>query len=205
MKEKKNNKITSEILEDVVKEAKNDRITIKELALAMKTSGFGVLMFLFSLAIIIPVPPPIPSITAIPLLFFAFQMAIGTDSIWIPKWLGNLSIKRSTLAMIFEKSFPMIRRFERITKMRMCFMSSQIGERIIGVLSFIFALSILVPLPFTNLLPGIGIMIMSFGLIGKDGLIVALGIMIGIWGVAFTIAVLLLGKEAISLIYGIFF
>jgi hypothetical protein len=201
MEEKKKNKVTSEILEDVVKEAKNDRITIRELTLAMKTSGFGVIMFLFSLPIVIPVPPPVPSIVSIPLLFFSSQMMIGTTGIWIPKWLGNLSVKRSTLAIIFEKSFPVIRRFEQVVKTRLYFMSSTIGERVIGLLSLLFSFSILLPIPFSNLLPGLAIMIMSFGLIGKDGLIVIIGMIVGALGISLTTAVLFLGKEAISIIF----
>ena len=194
---------TSQILEGVVKDVTTDRITIQQMTLAMKASGFGVIMFLFSLPIIVPLPPPTPSITAIPLLLFAFQMALGLKGLWLPKWLGNLSVKRTTLALIFEKSAPFIRKFERIIKRRLAFMSSRIGERVVGLLSFIFALSILIPLPFTNLLPGIGIIIMSFGLIGKDGFIVLCGIFVGIIGLLFTVTVLLLGKEALSIILGL--
>jgi len=195
--------VTSQILEGVVRDATTDRITIQQMMLAMQASGFGVIMFLFSLPIVIPLPPPTPSITAIPLLLFAFQMTLGLKGLWLPKWLGNLSVKRTTLAFIFEKSSPLIRRFERIVKRRLVFMSSQVGERMIGLLSFVFALSILIPLPFTNLLPGIGIIIMSFGLIGKDGFIVLFGIFVGIIGLLFTMIMLLFGKEALGMIIGL--
>jgi hypothetical protein len=194
---------TSQILEGVVKDVTTDRITIQQMTLAMKASGFGVIMFLFSLPIVIPLPPPTPSITAIPLLLFAFQMALGLKGLWLPKWLGNLSVKRTTLALLFEKSAPFIRRFERVVKRRLVFMSSQVGERMVGLLSFVFALSILIPLPFTNLLPGIGIVIMSFGLIGKDGFIVLLGIFVGILGLLFTMTMLLFGKEALGILIGL--
>lgn len=200
-----NNNATSQILEGVVNGVTTDRITIRQMMLAMKSSGFGIIMLLFSLPIIIPLPPPTPSITAIPLLLFAFQMALGLNALWLPKWFEKISVKRTTLATIFEKSSPFIRRFERIAKRRLTFMSSCVGERMIGLLSLIFATSILIPLPLTNLLPGIGIMIMSFGLIGKDGLIVLFGIFVGILGLFFTAIVLFFGREALTILISLLF
>jgi len=202
---KEYNSPTSDILEGVVRDVTTDRISIQQMLLAMKASGFAIIMFLFGLPIVIPLPPPTPSLTAIPLLFFSFQMALGFNSLWLPKWLGNLSVKRSTLALLFEKSAPFIRRFERVAKRRLLFMSSMFGERVVGFFSFLFACSILIPVPLTNLIPGIGIIVMAFGLLGKDGLIVLLGILTGVCGVIFTGAIIIFGKEAFDIIVTLLF
>lgn len=47
------------------------------------------------------------------------------------------------------------------------------------------AASILVPLPSTNTVPGIGVAITSIGLIERDGLMILLGLFIGLLWVAF--------------------
>ena len=57
--------------------------------------------------------------------------------------------------------------------------------------------SILLPLPSTNTVPGIGVAIASLGLIERDGLLVILGLFIGFLWVAL---LGFLGLEAASLI-----
>jgi hypothetical protein len=52
-------------------------------------------------------------------------------------------------------------------------------------------------LPLSNFIPGLGVLIISFGLLGKDGLVVILGIMVGITGIVVSITAVFLGVEAI--------
>jgi hypothetical protein len=65
-------------------------------------------------------------------------------------------------------------------------------ERIIGIFSFVFALSISLPLPLTNFPPGWGILIMSLGLLSKDGLTILVGMIVGTVGVGITMVILVL-------------
>ena len=58
-------------------------------------------------------------------------------------------------------------------------------------------LSILVPFPGTNSVPGAGVSVASLGLIERDGLLVILGLFIGLAWVAI---LLIFGLEAASLI-----
>jgi hypothetical protein len=104
--------ITTEILEDVVNKTTADKISVNDLMVAMDSGGFGLIMTIFSLPIIIPLPPPFPSLISIPMVVFSFQMMIGCKSPRLPKRLSNLSISRNVLAMMIEKSAPYIRKAE---------------------------------------------------------------------------------------------
>jgi hypothetical protein len=188
---------TAEILEDIVKKTVADKITISDLILAMNSGGFGLVMTIFSLPIIIPLPPPLPSIISIPMILFSFQMIIGYKSPHLPRIFSNLSISRKTLAMIVEKSSPYIRKAEAIVKPRFMILSSELAIRIIGLFCFIFSMSVLLPMPLSNFIPGIGILIASFGLLGRDGLIIIFGIVIGSLGVVVTATAIFFGVEAI--------
>ena len=53
------------------------------------------------------------------------------------------------------------------------------------------------PIPFSNTLPSIGIVIMSLGMMEKDGLAILGGMMIGIAGVVVTTTIIFFGTEAI--------
>lgn len=201
----KRNIIATDVIEGVVNNSDSDRVPIKDLIDAMDSVGFGLAIMIFSLGILIPLPPPLPSIIAVPLIILSIQMIIGYNSPKLPKRFSSLSIKRSMLAMIIKKSSPYIRMVEKILKPRLSFITSLLAERIIGVFILIFSSSILMPIPLSNLIPGLGVLIISFGLMGKDGLIVIFGITVGITGVVIAITTIIMGVEALSYIKDLIF
>jgi hypothetical protein len=197
--------VTTQIIEDVVNKSLSDKIQIRDLINAMQSSGFGVAMVIFAFAIIIPTPPPVPSLFAIPLLFFSFQMMIGYNAPKLPNFIAKIKFKRSILEVIVKKSSPHIDKVEKILKPRMQFMIYSIFERFIGAMIFIFAIFVLIPVPFSNMIPGLGILITSFGLIGKDGLFVIIGMMVGLIGCVISIIAIFFGLEAFTFLKNILF
>ncbi len=191
---------TTEILEDVVKKTTTDKISVNDLIIAMDSGGFGLIMTIFSLPIIIPLPPPFPSLISIPMVIFSFQMMIGCKSPKLPKRLSNLSVSRNVLAMMIEKSSPYIRKAESFVKPRLSMLSSGWFRQIIGMFCFIFSMSVLLPMPLSNFIPGMGVLIASFGLLGRDGVIILTGLVIGCIGILVTATAVLLGVEAIYMI-----
>ncbi len=191
---------TTEILEDVVKKTTTDKISISDLIIAMDAGGFGLIMTIFSLPIIIPLPPPFPSLISIPMVIFSFQMMVGYKSPRLPKRLSNLSVSRNVLAMMVEKSAPYIRKAESFVKPRLSVLSSDWFRQIIGLFCFIFSMSVLLPLPLSNFIPGMGVLIASFGLLGRDGFIILLGLFVGSMGILITTLAVLLGVEALYII-----
>lgn len=186
-------KPTADLLEDVVTNNTSDMIHIKDIINNMNQGGFALIMLIFSLPILVPLPPPLPSFIAFPLLVFSSQMMAGFSAPKVPKFIGNKQIKRQLLAKIIEKSVFQLRKTEKLIKSRWSLIFDIFNEKIIGFLVFIFALSILVPLPLTNLLPGISILIISLSLLSKDGLILLFGLFIGISGILITISILFFG------------
>ncbi len=197
--------ITTKIIEDVVNSSSSDRIPIRDLVEAMDAVGFGLVMMIFAFGIIIPLPPPFPSLIALPLVIFATQMVMGYHAPKLPKRFSEMSLKRSVLAMLVQKSSPYIRKVERILRPRLLFMTSRIAERVVGFFILIFASFIVLPMPLSNFIPGLGILIISFGMLGKDGLIVILGIIIGAIGIVISTSAVLLGVEALHYLKNLFF
>ncbi|GAT75173.1 exopolysaccharide synthesis protein [Ehrlichia ruminantium] len=195
----KDNKAVSDLLEEVTSNVEADRITIFELKSVLHSRGFGVLMLLFSLplAIPIPVPPGYTTIFSIPLVLFAVQILFGFQTPWIPKWLGNKSFKRTTLAFIIEKTAPILRKAEKLTKPRFLFLFNSFGEKLIAFISLICAISIAIPLPLTNFIPAGGVSVMSLGLLSKDGLMVMIGMIIAFFGITVTFMVMILGPKLV--------
>jgi hypothetical protein len=178
---------------------------IGDLVEAMETVGFGLAMMIFAFGVIIPMPPPVPGIISIPLVIFSLQMILGFDSPKLPKKFSKMSVKRSIIATLVKKSAPYIRKVEGLLRPRWFFMTGKIAERIIGVFTLLFSGFVLMPLPLSNFIPGLGVLIISFGLLGKDGVVIIAGIFVGLVGLSISIAAVLLGVEALQYLKMFFF
>jgi hypothetical protein len=196
--------ITTQAIEDVVNKSSADRIQVRDLVDAMQAIGFGLAMMIFAFGIIIPLPPPFPSIIAMPLIIFSLQMIAGYTAPKLPKRFEKISVKRSVVAMLVQKSAPYIRKVEHILRPRLAFVTTPRAERVIGVFTLIFSSFIVLPMPLSNFIPGLGILIISFGLLGKDGLVVICGIIVGLMGIAISTTAVLLGVEALYYIKNFF-
>jgi len=192
---------TSEVLALVVVENKNHTMSVGDIKNSMHERGFGILMAIAALPLClpIPVPPGYTTFFSIPLFIFSVQMIFGMRAPWLPVWITKKQIKRATLEKLVAKANPWLRKIEKHLKPRLTYISVRAWERIIGIFSFVFALSISLPLPLTNFPPGWGILIMSLGLLSKDGLTILVGMIIGTIGVGITMVILFLLWMGVSM------
>lgn len=195
----------SDVLERAVNQHDTDDVSLGDLMQALHERGFGLLMLVLVLpnCVPVPVPPGVSTIFSLPLLYLSVQMLAGLDSPRLPSWLRNKKINRRTLAKIVQAANPKLRKIEILLRPRLSFASTRTGEKILGFFWLLFAISIAIPLPMTNFIPGIGILVSALGLLSKDGLVVLLGIAIGIGGLCVTAMVLILGAQAASAMLGL--
>lgn len=175
---------TSEMLSRVVEHHRTDVVSLEELVSVMHGRGFAFMLVLFSFptALPLPYPPGFTTLTGIPLVIFSFQIMLGMDVPWLPRWVAKKTFKRTTLATMIAKTAPYLRKVEGLMRQRLTFMCSDVGERIIGCISLLCAISITLPIMFGNAIPSAGILIMSLGLLGRDGIVVGIGVLVGLIG-----------------------
>lgn len=188
----------SEALKRAVNQHSQDYVSLGELLRALRERGFGVLMLVLVLpnCVPVPVPPGVSTVFSLPLLYLAAQMVAGLESPWLPHWLQKKRISRKTLAHLVSAATPRLKRIELLLRPRLNFASTRAGEKILGVFWLLFAISIAIPLPMTNFVPGVGILVSALGLLGKDGVVMALGILIGVAGLILSSAVIFFGTHA---------
>ena len=63
-------------------------------------------------------------------------------------------------------------------------MTGVLGKRLIGVAGLLLALVVFLPVPFGNSIPGLALVLMAVGLLGRDGLAVMAGAAVGLVGIA---------------------
>lgn len=197
------NKLTTVgILQNLANESKSEYINLQEINHALHERGFGILLLFFSIptAIPLPYPPGFTSLVGLPLMFFTFQMLLGYDSPRLPKWIGEKKIKFSTMKAVIDKTLPVLIKLERFVKPRLDVVSNPIGERIIGLVGFLCAVSVFLPIIFGNAIPSLGIFIMALGLLNRDGLVIIAGFIVSIIGLIIAATVVMLGAKAVTLL-----
>ena len=159
--------------------------------------AFGLLLLLLALPCCLPFVYLLPQIVALPMLALAAQLAAGRHHPWLPDALNNRRFAIADFEKVLARGEKYIGWFEKLSRPRLGFLTSHTGARVVGAILLIPTASILVPLPSTNTIPGIGVAIASIGLIERDGVLVILGLIVGLLWVALLVT---LGAEAAQII-----
>lgn len=175
----------------------NQYFTLQDIEYSLGSRGFSLMLLLFSLplAIPIPVPPGFTTFASIPLIIFSMQMILGGKHPWIPKWLAKKNIKRSTIETLVKKANFFFYKIEKISRKRFSIFDNCVAEFLLKIFYLTCAVSIANPIPLTNMIPAIGIIIVSFGSINQDGVIVSIGLILGIIGLIISFWVTFIGSS----------
>ena len=165
-------------------ELDEERISVEEIADAFGSRAFGALLFAFSVPNLIPLPPGSSTVLGMPLVFLAPQVAIGMRHPWIPKFLARRTIERAKLRNAFAKILPRVAKVEKLLKPRLGFMFGEIGDRVIGLVSFLLAVVLILPIPLGNMLPAASVAALSLGLATRDGAVAVIGFLLAATSVA---------------------
>ncbi|SDX90924.1 exopolysaccharide biosynthesis protein [Nitrosomonas sp. Nm33] len=185
---------TSELLQLVVIQNTSEKMSVGQIKNSLRERGFGILLAIAALPICLPIPAP-PGYTtffSIPLFIFSIQMMWGMKSPWLPGWISKKEISKKSLEKLIVKATTWLRKIESYLHPRLTYISVRAWERIIGIFAFIFTISIALPIPLVNVPPGWGILIMSLGLLNKDGLTIIVGMIVGTIGIGITLIILTL-------------
>lgn len=151
-------------------------LTIGTLADAFGERAFGALMFIFAVPNIVPTPPGTSAVLGLPLVILTFQLMIGRQALWLPETVRRRAISASMFEGFAARAVPVMRRFEKILKPRLpLIVQSDLAERFIGIVAFLLAVILFLPIPLLNILPAAAIAVMALGLAERDGLAALIG------------------------------
>ena len=112
-------------------------------------------------------------------MFVSTQILFGRQVPWLPGKLGDRTVTTSGLHSLARRAGPWLRRIEAVSRPRLGALTRPPLDRIIGIALVVFSASILVPLPGTNTVPGIAVVVIAMGLLQRDGVLVVIGTVIG--------------------------
>lgn len=141
---------------------------------------FGFLFVVLALPSALPIPAPGYSIPfGIVMFLLAAQLVWGAKIPWLPQRVHNYQLELKQVQQIAQKGIPFLRRIEAIARPRLSYIcTSLLGRGILGSAIALMAILMMIPIPGTNTLPAIGILITGFGLVEDDGAISLAGLVV---------------------------
>jgi hypothetical protein len=162
----------SSVLRAIAEDSGRDRISLGDLCDTFADRAFATLIFVFAAPVVLPIPiPGFSALAGLPLLFLTFQLAQGRRVPWLPGWIRERSFRRSDLAVIVDRIEPSMVRIERYLRPRLTVLVQPATERVVGVLCFLLAIILFLPIPLGNMLPAFAISLAALAILERDGIL----------------------------------
>lgn len=167
-------------LADILREAKGRSLTLGELEEILQGRGFALFILLLVLPFIFPIAIPGLSVPfGIVVLFMGMRIALGRKPS-LPAFILGRRVKYSALEKIVGIGQKICAKMEKVVRPRMHFLQRWPGMiNLIGLGIASGGLLLCLPLPplipLSNTIPAVAVLLLTAGMIERDGLLVLLG------------------------------
>lgn len=182
----------------MAEEAPEEGFSLAEIMTRLDERAFGTFLFILALPVCVPFLYGVPQVVGFPMLALALQLAFGRPRPWLPSKFAARKLSKANLTRMARGGRKWFGWLEAFARPRLTFLASRAAERVVGAIFCIFCISIMVPLPATNTVPGIAVAIAAFGLMARDGLLVLLGLVLGLFWVSLLVLAPFIGLKFIT-------
>lgn len=165
----------SDMLQRLADEGDSERISIGDLVAALGDRALGALLFIFAFPNALPALPGTSAILGAPLVFLAAQLALGLKP-WLPGFIARRSVARTDFQSLIARVRPWLQRAERMLRPRASALALPPMEYVVGLICFLLAIVVLLPIPLGNMLPALSISLLALGILERDGYWIVAGL-----------------------------
>lgn len=176
-----------------------EKVTLAGLLDKLGDKAIAFVLLVFAIPAIIPTPGiPAGMIFGTALAILSLQIIFGAKSMKLPVFLGRLSVSRSIIELTAEKAAPRLAKLESLLRPRGHVLTRMLGSAGLGVVVFVMAVLIALPIPFGNVLPGLAVLAIALGLAQRDDVAVLVGLVLAVLSVLTSVALIYGGWALIS-------
>ncbi|OCJ55285.1 hypothetical protein A6U92_01360 [Agrobacterium rubi] len=176
-----------------------ENVTLAGLMDKLGDKAIAFVLLVFAIPAIIPTPGiPAGMIFGTALAILSLQIIFGSRRLVLPGFLGRLSVSRSLIQMTADRAAPRLEKLEALLRPRGHVLSKYLGHVAIGVVIFLMAVLIALPIPFGNMLPGLAVLAIALGLAQRDDVAVLVGLLLAVLSVLTSVAIIYGGWALIS-------
>jgi hypothetical protein len=174
---------TSDILNEIAAKANGERVTLGEIVASLGDRGFALLMVVLGLPNVLPMPPPIPLVWGLLLVFIALQIVLGRRLPWLPRRVLAASVARDRLHVALARATPVLRKLEQFSRRRLSFVPASFELLGAGLLLLLVSIGLVCAAPLIGQIPmGISICLIGLALVERDGVIMVVAALFGALG-----------------------
>lgn len=175
---------TSVVLQDLVVGAPDGSMPLTLLLSRLRGRSFGFVMLVLGVVALVPALSPVAGVL---LLWPAIQMLAAREAPTLPRWLSCRRVPTARLALFTNRVVPVLRWLETILQPRWR-TPSQTTKRVVGGVVLLLGLTLLAPVPFSQVLPALVIILIALAYLEEDGLALTVAIAAAILSLGLTAA-----------------
>lgn len=171
----------SQDIESLLERLASQPLTLKDILAETSERGFTLVIGLLVLPFMVPVPPGLATVLGFGCFFLAVQMALGKRSPWLPQKVACFKFPHWFILQLLQNLKRVTKIFEKLTRPRLLEVAENpYAWRGNGVCIAWLTLLLMLPIPFTNPLPTMGILLLVVATLEADGLLMCVGYVLSV-------------------------
>ena len=173
----KNRAPSSRVLEEVIRQAPAEYVTIGWLTSTLHRHSFGIIMLSLGLLATTPVGSTVPALI---LAIMAVQLIAGRAEPVFPHFIMTRRLPTKQLLWLCDRAIHVLKYLEKAVHPRWP-MTFEMAKRAVGVIVLLLtAVLLLMPVPLSNVAPAAVISLISLAYVEEDGLLLSVALLAAI-------------------------
>jgi hypothetical protein len=156
---------TSVVLSDLLGDAPPDRVTLGWLIARLGNRSFGIVLLLLAM---LGMLPGVSALAATLLMVAALQMALARRGPIFTRRVAAFPFKTQRVVGMIRRTVPVLHYLERFIRPRWP-TPFEATKRAVGIVVILLGLSMLAPVPLSNVPPAILVALIAFAYLEEDG------------------------------------
>jgi len=174
---------TTDLLRQSLAENTEAHITLERFLAPLEERAYGFLLLLLALPNFIPIPFGIGAVMGVLVILVGLQLLIGLGRPWLPRTARQRGFARASVEHFLTKMTPVLGWLERVCTPRLETLTHRPASRFTGLLLIVTGFLLSLPIPFTNYLFGLIVLLFAVAQIERDG-----ALLIAVWVIALGVA-----------------
>ena len=171
----------SQDIKSLLERLANQPLTLGDILAETSERGFSLVIVLLVLPFLFPMPPGLTGPLGSACLILAVQMALGKRSPWLPKQIASFKFPNWFVLRLLQNLKRVTRILEKIARPRLVKLAqSRRIWRLNGVCIAWLTVLLISPIPFTNPIPTVGILLLAVATLEADGLLMCISYVVTI-------------------------
>jgi len=174
------------LLSRLTQGAPDEILPLTTLLYGLGRQSFGMLLLMATIPAFVPIPGVGGAIGGPLVLLVGLQLLIGLKRPWLPYAIAKRGPKRSTLSKLERAISHWMQRMERLIHPR-CprLLDHWLANLFTGLQLVILAILLALPIPFTNILFGLILLLYALSMLERDGALMLAAWMAGLASIMF--------------------